>query len=274
MWGNLCRLGKKLKLYISINYIEDSDQPLLRTGDKRGTASVTKRMLSERDAQIDAEQASGQPSVWRDVYKTMRCPGPPCRQEGQYCWQDPVGKKHYKLRTHHLRKLVKFVEGGGILETHDDIPDDVREQLYAEEAQRLEKQQKIPRHSTSGSMCPPININVLPAQPSQAVTGMSVATEQLNSSTNCIDSADIPGLLDEAVEEYADWHLSRVNREIYKDHIMKARDIALENGLDLIQISNESPDFFVRQGVIVGVARRFISDIKGWVKHCGHGGGC
>lgn len=34
-------------------------------------------MLTEGDTQLDAEEEStGQPSVWRDVYKTMRFPGP------------------------------------------------------------------------------------------------------------------------------------------------------------------------------------------------------
>jgi hypothetical protein len=30
------------------------------------------------------------------------------------------GKKHYKMRMHHMKALVKYVEQGGILETHDD----------------------------------------------------------------------------------------------------------------------------------------------------------
>jgi hypothetical protein len=91
-------------------------------------------MLHELDDQIDAEEASGQPSVWRDVYRVMRCPGPPCHHEGQYCWQDPVSKKHYRLRTHHMRSLVKYVESKkGVIETHDDIPENIRDQLRAEE---------------------------------------------------------------------------------------------------------------------------------------------
>lgn len=32
---------------------------------------MTRTMLVEQDAQIDAEQSSGQPSLWWDVYKTM-----------------------------------------------------------------------------------------------------------------------------------------------------------------------------------------------------------
>jgi hypothetical protein len=31
----------------------------------------------------------------------VRCPGPPCHL-GPYCWHDNVGKKHYKVKTHHL----------------------------------------------------------------------------------------------------------------------------------------------------------------------------
>ena len=92
-------------------------------------------MLADRDARIDAEQVTGQRSVWRDVYRVMRCPGPPCRHEGQYYWHDPEGKRHYRLKTHHLKALVKYVEQGGVLETHADVPDSVREQLYAEENQ-------------------------------------------------------------------------------------------------------------------------------------------
>lgn len=96
MWGNLFCVGKELRLSISINYIKDGDLLLLsKKRDKRGTTSVTQRILTEQDARFDAEYASGQPSVWRDVYRIMRCPGPPCRHEEQYCWQDPVGKTHY-----------------------------------------------------------------------------------------------------------------------------------------------------------------------------------
>lgn len=75
-------------------------------------------MLAEREAQIDAEHASGHDPVWRDVYRIMRCPVPPCRHEGQYYWQDPEGKKHYRLRTRYLKELIKYVEEGGLFDTY------------------------------------------------------------------------------------------------------------------------------------------------------------
>ena len=263
MWGNILRLpGKRLKLRISINYIEDSDLSLSGNVDKRGTTSVTRSMLTERDLRIDAEHASGQPSVWRDVYKTMRCPGSPCRHEGQYCWQDPVGKKHYKLRTHHLKSLVKFVERGGTIETHDDVPEDVRQQLYAEEEQRLEKPKRNLHHSMNGSMCPPVinNINVLPAHSAQQSL---TSTDPVSSNTILADFIDISGPLDIAVEEYTAWQKSRVRRVIFKEQIAKAGEVALENCLDLKQIDkDQDPEFFVKRGVKVGAARRFVSEIR------------
>ena len=140
-----------------------------------------------------------------------------------------MDKKHYRLNTIHLTRLVNYVERGGVLDIHDDVPHDIREQIYNEEQERGKKKQK-------------------PAQN---------------------DSIDIPGLLDVAVEECTNWHLSRVSAEIFKENIRKARDVTLENFLDLKQIYDHiDPDFFVKEGVKIGVARRFVSDITLWIIHC------
>jgi hypothetical protein len=94
---------------------------------------VIKTRLSKLDAQINAEQSFGQPSVWREVYKAMRCPGSPCDNKDGYCWQNPHRKKHYKLRTLlHLKQFVELVKRGLLeLETRDDIPDEIREEVVA-----------------------------------------------------------------------------------------------------------------------------------------------
>ncbi|CAG8010702.1 unnamed protein product [Penicillium nalgiovense] len=248
MWAGLCRLGKTVRLQISVRYMEDSPPPQSRY-DKRGRTSVTKRMLTDRDAQLDAEDASRQPSVWRE--------------------KDPAGKRHYKLRTHQLRSLVRYVEKGGILETHNDIPDNLRKQLYVEDNERSTKHKSHP-NTPPGSMYPPINITVLPNQASLPVTTgenalipcPSIASKAINSGL-----VEIPGLLDVAVEEYSKWQQSRVSRDILKDDIRKARDLALANGLDLQQIHcDQDPDFFIKQGISVGVARRFVSEITQWAK--------
>lgn len=75
MWSsNFCR-GKRLTLRVCFNYVEDCNSPSAgRKGEKRGKSSVTKRMLDDRDAQLDAEENEcGQQSIWRRVYDLMKC---------------------------------------------------------------------------------------------------------------------------------------------------------------------------------------------------------
>jgi hypothetical protein len=109
------------------------------------------QILAEQSEQLDAEQeVSGQPSIWRKVYNLIHCPGPPCYL-GPHCWRDPVGKTHYKLKTHHLKSLMRYMEQGGKLHIHDDVPENIRRQSYAEEQQRLERKQLqpyLPQHAS------------------------------------------------------------------------------------------------------------------------------
>jgi hypothetical protein len=110
-WSELFRAGKKLRVDVLFNYVEIGQPALVasKRGGKRGYSSCTQQMLTERDFQVDAEEGtSSQPSIWQDVYNLMRCPGPPCNL-GPYCWRDPYGKKHYKLRTHQLKALIRHV---------------------------------------------------------------------------------------------------------------------------------------------------------------------
>lgn len=113
-WGALFATGKKLRLDISFGYVEHDHSatatPL--SAEKRGRSSVTQRMLLARDTHINAEESSSeQVSVWKYVYSVMRCPGPPLLAR--------YFRQHYKVSTHHLRSLTKYVEQGGELNTQD-----------------------------------------------------------------------------------------------------------------------------------------------------------
>jgi hypothetical protein len=77
---------------------------------------------------IFQSEARAEQSVESERRGNMQCPGPPC-DLGPHCWRDPLGKKHFKLRTHHLRALVDFVGQGNALQSHDDVPEHIREQL-------------------------------------------------------------------------------------------------------------------------------------------------
>jgi len=161
------------------------------------------------------------------------------------------------MRTHQLKALIRHVAQGGQLQSHDDVPEDVRQQLYAEEQQQLERHHRA-RHRASASH-PPVHItNVLPGPSHPSSDSVEVqAKPRLN----------VPGFLDTAVEEYSTWQQSRVKRQNQKDDIQNMCDMALEHGLDLQQLhDDQDPDFFISRGIKLGVARRYIRDIGYWVQ--------
>jgi hypothetical protein len=206
--------------------------------------------------QLDAEEESSrQPSIWRDVYNLMRCPGPPCNL-GPHCWRDPAGKKHYKLKTHHLKALIRHVQHGGQLRTHDDVPEDIRQQLYREEQQQQQERHQRATNVSSSSV-PSINItNVLPGPSHQHFLSAPRVTPLL-----------IPGPRDIAIQEYTNWQKSQVHSQTLQAEFQKACDVALTHGFDLEQIHEDrDPDFFTNKGVIEGIARRFVNDIRLWVE--------
>ena len=104
---------------------------------------------------------------------------------GPHYWRNSLSKKYIKLTVQNLRALVNYVEEGGVLNSHDDVPESVREKLYIQE-QRLERQ-KGGTQSTSGY--PPINItNVLHTHTSPS-----------------LDFLEILNLQNIAITRYSDW---------------------------------------------------------------------
>ncbi|KAH6664497.1 hypothetical protein B0J14DRAFT_621229 [Halenospora varia] len=135
----------------------------------------------------------------------MRCTGPPCNL-GPHCWRDPVGKKHYKLKSHHLRSLIMH--------------------LYAEEQQSLEMHQKATRTSTASH--PPITItNVLPA-PSYQTSHLASLPAGSPAPDMLSKSAQI-----DPVEDYCTWQKSQVKKPALKVEYQKACDVIKEDGMDL-----------------------------------------
>lgn len=266
-WSDLFRRGKRLTLRVSFNYVEDCTfPPAGRKGEKRGKSSVTQRMLVDRDAQLDAEEnACGQQAVWRRVYDLMKCHSSTCHL-GPYCWLDPMGKKHYRLRTQTLRRLVTYAEKGGVLESHKDVPDEVRDELYMEDQQRQEKENRKGGKILSGEPpYPPININVHSSQPPQLPTTAPSAGLATPKDT---DSLNIPGFKDIAVKEYGEWLASNVSDDSLKAAFRQACDITLSDGFELEHIyKDQNPEFFVGKGVKPGIARSFVGNIREWAEN-------
>ena len=271
-WGEFFRAGKKLTLKLSFNYVDINPLSTTVSGRpaKRGFPSTTQQMLAEGALQVDAEQASsGQPSFWRKVYNIMRCPGPPCKK-GHYCWIDPIGKKHYPLNTRQLKSLIMYVQEGHTLETHDDVPENVREELYTEKQKSLERHQKA--SGTSAAAPPAIHItNVLPPSSGPvshlaSVTGSPVPDMPPRHTAN--DRLNIPGFRDDAVKEYCAWQQSQVKEPALKAGFQTACGVIIKKGFSLELIRrNLNPKFLIDEDIQEGIAEHVVSDIDYWFEN-------
>ncbi|PLB48765.1 hypothetical protein P170DRAFT_358663, partial [Aspergillus steynii IBT 23096] len=110
--------------------------------------------------------------------------------------------KHYGLRKSHLMKLISYVDAGGKLDSHDEVPEGIRQALYVEAQQKLERASNKTNNQVALGAPYPININLLAPQ-------------------------------DDAVKAYCEWHELQVTDEKRKADWRKACNITLSNGLDL-----------------------------------------
>jgi hypothetical protein len=250
-WGDLFLAGKKLRVNISFNYnyVETGQQPATSSRNITKRRSTTQRMLTELNTQLEGEKiSSGQPSIWREVYKIMRCDGPPCNK-GPHCWCDPIGKKHYTLKTRHLTSLIMYVEKGGILETQDDVPHEIRQQLYAEDQLSLDSKRQ--KSSASAANLPPIHItNTLPASSCQTCQlGSSLGRIPVPDVPALIPRVNIPGFRDKALEKYCAWQQSKVTKPAQKQEFQKACDILTDDCMTLQLIcQNPDPKYLIDKG--------------------------
>lgn len=133
----------------------------------------------------------------------------------------------------------------------------IREQLYVEEQQRAKRKRK---RGDSGSEptghLPMVINNYIPARPWQAETDSdSSLPRSAHGPTRSM--LTIPGLRDDAVGAYHDYHCSRVKSENQKRHYGLARDLTLERAFDLDLMHDEGDThYYIDRGVLEGVARR------------------
>jgi len=251
-WSDLFRNGKKLRVDICLQFMEveaSSRTTNLRNKRQKVGGSTTQHMLAELDAETNAvESSTGKPSAWRHVYEKMRCPGPPCTL-GPYCWHDSQTNKRYTLKTHHLRVLIRHVEREGRLETHNDVPDELRQQIYLEEQQS--SRNKPSNAVVASANVPPIQV-ILPKNASPELeTGRKMEAKRI----------DIPGLHDVNVQDYCDWLKSRVKTEAQRDEYQKAADFLIENAFDLdLLYEDQNPAFLVEEGRSEGRCRSTICE--------------
>lgn len=231
----------------------------------QSTKGATGRQLAESNE----EEAAGRTSHWKEVYSFFRCTGPPC--QGRYCWRDPnQGWKHFSLEPAVLHKLVEYAENGQTLRTHDDVPQHIRDLIHAKDEADSERRKKKQKISSADGM-PQIHIhNIIPGYPNAAPAnesgGPQPDTPVSTAATKGKADLCIPGPRDEAIKRYCQWHCKQVNNTAWKSAFSKAATITLEQGLDLKHVyADQDVDFYVKEGVLRGIARSFVEDVKKWM---------
>ena len=160
------------------------------------------------------------------------------------------------MRAPHLERLIDYVDGGGSLDSYEDVPSNIHRDLVLESqiGRKSEKTEML----TTGPPYPLTIINVLLAQ-----NGVTPAVTSSLRRLLSDDDVVIPGSREAAVREYRKWLESRATDEAYKADFRKICQVTLENHLDLELILEDlDSSFFVQRGIRIGIPRRFLRDIN------------
>ncbi|KAF5642373.1 hypothetical protein F52700_3169 [Fusarium sp. NRRL 52700] len=243
-WSHLLLDGKRLKISLSFNYVETSQSGSI-VARGRGGRSATAAQLAERAIDVGEEETASAQPAGRLV------------DSGHIVGLTLFGKKHYELKTHHLRALIEYVRLGNTLESHDDVPPDVRDLVYAEEEQSIQRKRKQRLSSTDAR---PVNITkIMPTRAGHPSDGNDTRTPSRSAerSPYAPKYLGIPGMRDINVRKYCNWHCSKNNNNTWKMEYEKACDLTLDEGLDLEQIRlDQDVQFFIDKGVKKGIAKR------------------
>lgn len=164
--------------------------------------------------------------------------------------------------------MVQYVEQGGTISDHDDVPDFIRQEIVGAEEQRQNKP-KSSHHR--GSFYPPINItNVLPTPPTSVTHQMTADHELTLAPAARLDSTlrlTVHGYLDQAVLDYTDWKVSQTISDIWKDGFRCAGDIALQLGLYLDLPYKKGKKVFDGYDIPEGLVEQYARDIPIWIEN-------
>ncbi|VTO87430.1 unnamed protein product [Fusarium graminearum] len=269
-WSLLFCEGHKLRLDISFIY-KATDQVVqpANTGGRQSRRGATGRQFAARDRLLaEQEDTSGSRPVCNDVYEVFHCTGVPCVNAGFYCWRDPVSKKHFKLDSSLLNKLVDYAEEGRLMRNHDHVPETIRERIFRQDQENLERKQLKRKR---GDSLPPINISVSclgshgeAQQDPPTGTHVTAAGSRVGFSRRAVDIV-IPLPIDRAGIAYCEWLCGRVESDYWEAGFRQAHRITMEACFDLKYVYQvQDIAFFTDKGVALGIALSYIGDIPVW----------
>jgi len=251
-WSGLYKEGKRLQVEFTLHY-ETPGEPVTgtsasrRPGLPRQTPSA--RMHAERSGRIRGEEETeGRASAWVDVYRERRCPTS-C-SKGPHCLiDDDPDKTHYKLYTHHLRRIVTFrIENDGS-RTEAEFMRDLTLELHQEAKIADERKRKARARTCSH----PQEQTVSRLSPSEMLPDNEHRSYDMLSPVIVDDQHDI------AVHKYSLYLQSIYHNPDCKEAIIAAEGHVQKRMLGLDQLYRKKDSQFLQDlGVPEGVADRWV----------------
>jgi len=252
--------GQGVNLTIAVWFIYKESQPAAINKASKTGRGATKKQLAARDELIARQEASGTRPVWKEVYALFECSSVACPNQGFSCWRIPVNKKHYKLDSNIMDKLVDYAEEGHQLTRHDDVPDGIRELIYRhDEEETVRRTRKRKASDTS-----PVTIR------------LCCQGRHDDSSAHGSDGAKggrqiklkFPMQKDEAANPYCDWLCAQVSNPAWQQGYRLACKVSLEQGYDLERLylaQDVETKMLIANGVKRGIAIQFVSKVPDWL---------
>ncbi len=230
---------------------------------KRGRGA-TNRHLAARDKHIAEQEASGVRAMWKDVYELFECSSAVCPNRGFSCWRDPSNKKHFKLDSDTMERLVDFAEEGNELEKHDDVPERIRDVIYKHDEEEVARKQQ--KRKATDSLPSTIHICCHGHQEGSC-TDSTVRPQKAARLAGTV-MLKFPMPVDEAPKSYCDWLCNQVTNQSWQAAYRAACQIALDKGYHLgrmYEAQAADAKMLVSCGVLQGIAIQFVSRIKEWL---------
>ncbi|KAI9146671.1 hypothetical protein HJFPF1_13576 [Paramyrothecium foliicola] len=238
--SHLFNQGKTITVDVEFVYKDKDLENAAATakGKKKKGTSATATQRAEMEAQA---------GTYREVYKKLRCDAVHCKK-GPHCVVDPRGN-HLEVLPIYLEKIVEYVQGGGSLESHDEIPAGIMEEI-----KRYNQKRKAESLANS--------------RPCKAHCGTACATgpqETIYAET----PLRFQGTSDAALASYEEWSLKQVNDEGWKSNIRLGFQVAHQECLDLHFVRKNPKlvvDILVKCGVKPGIAGQLAVNVDRWDK--------
>lgn len=250
-WGNGV---DRLTLEICFIFKEVPVDPTNKVG--KSGRGATARQLAARDKYVAQQEAAGIRPVWKDIYELFECTSVVCPNRGFSCWREPSTKKHHKLDTDIMEKLVEYAEDGNKVETQDDIPERIRELIWRHEEEEQERK-RLKRKATDPPM-PTISVYCHGGcdGPGKKVRHADPGPLKL------------PMPPDQAPESYCDWLCSQVTDIDWLAAYRLARRVMVSKGYTLGQLDKDQAvkaKMLFDNGVLEGIAEQFVERIREWL---------